>query len=262
MPDIIFAKTRTHYDSYQDFWKLVELSNFPTCYVDEIEPDSDHTYIFTPDNGETRNGWPGAKARIYHYQLEWETHPNDQNPLASGVAGKWTMDAWHARQIRARYVPIGSHPDLVHAPLNGRQDIHYDVALMAAMTHRRSWIAGEMQHKGLRLAPNAWGEHRHTVLTHSKAMVHIHQHDAIPGVAALRLALAAAYRLPVIIETCEDYGIFGHGDLLRCEYAYLADFTDMWVCRNETRILEDYGHALHQTLCVEHTFRKCIEAAV
>src|SRR5690606_2822228 len=117
MPSIIFARTCTPYDSYQDFWRLVELSGFPTCFVDEIDVDSNNVYIFSPNNGETTNGWPEGRARIIHYQLEWETHTNDSGPLPPGVSEKWTMDKWHAERIGARYVPIGSHPDLVHAPL-------------------------------------------------------------------------------------------------------------------------------------------------
>lgn len=262
MPDPIFARTRTPYDSYQDFWRLVELSGFPTCYADEIDASSAHTYIYTPDNGETINGWPDATARIIHYQLEWCTHPNDQNPMRPGVSERWTMDQWHARRIGAQYVPIGSHPGLVYEPLNGPQPKDYDLALLAYMSFRRQTIAGQLENKGMRLAPNAWGEQRHTVLTHSKAMLHIHQHDGVPGVAALRLAVGAAYKMPVITETCADYGIFNHRHLLSCDFDNLADFSLMWVHRNESRILEDYGMALYQLLCVEKTFRKCIEAAL
>lgn len=262
MPDIIFARPRTPYDSYQDFYRLVELSGFPLIYTDEIDAESDHTYIYSPANGDTRGGWPDAKARIIHYQLEWETHPNDQAPPDPGVAEKWTMDAWHARRIGARYVPIGSHPDLVNEPLNGPCETRYEVALMAYLSGRRQWLVAELERKGLRLAPNGWGMERHQTLRHTKAMLHVHQHDAIPGVAALRLAVAAAYRLPVITETCEDYGIFGHSTLLMCDYGNLAAFTENWTRRNETATLLDYGHALYQLLCTEQTFRRCIEAAV
>ena len=34
---IIFTRTRHTYDSYSDFWKLVELSGFNICFVDEID---------------------------------------------------------------------------------------------------------------------------------------------------------------------------------------------------------------------------------
>ncbi len=37
MAEITFVKTRHVYDSYTDFWRLVELSGFPTIYYDELD---------------------------------------------------------------------------------------------------------------------------------------------------------------------------------------------------------------------------------
>lgn len=281
MPDIIFARPRTPYDSYQDFLRLIELSGFPLIYTDEIDADSDNVYIYSPSNGDTRNGWPGAKARIIHYQLEWETHPNDQHPLDPGVSEKWTHDAWHAERIGARYVPIGSHPDLAGYWGLFRDDqgqpehvwVHYvhrykpeqpkyDVAMMAYMTNRRIYIQAEAERKGITFAPNAWEKKRCDLLNESRAMLHVHQHDDVPGVASLRLVVAAAYRLPVITETCADYGIFDNSTLLMSQYNYLVDFTESWLKPECAARLADYGEALHGLLCVEHTFRKVIEGAV
>jgi len=262
--DITFARSRHEYDSYTDFWRLIELSGYPLIYVDEIDPDSDHCYIFSPNNGETKAGWPGARARIIFYQLEWETHPNDSGPLPPGVAEKWTHDRWHAERIGARYVPIGSHPDLRYtltAQIEGWQNYH--TALMAYLgPPRRLRIHDQLIGRGLRLAPNAWGVERHHILTHSRSMLHIHQHDGIPGVASLRVALAAAYSLPYLSEQVADRGIFSHSNMLFSDYPHLADFAHTWLCRNESRILEDYGRALYQLLCVDKTFHKCIEAAL
>ena len=54
MSDPIFVKTRYHYDSYSDFWKLVELSGFKTVYIDEIDFSEECLYILSPMNGEYR----------------------------------------------------------------------------------------------------------------------------------------------------------------------------------------------------------------
>jgi hypothetical protein len=35
--DIIFARTRWNYESYVDYWDLVELSNFPIVWLDEMD---------------------------------------------------------------------------------------------------------------------------------------------------------------------------------------------------------------------------------
>jgi hypothetical protein len=93
-------------------------------------------------------------------------------------------------------------------------------------------------------------------------MLHIHQHDGIQTIAPQRWALAAAYGLPLITETLLDWGIFGYKHLLMSDYEHLPEFVKMWTRRNEARILEDYGRALHHLLCVERTFRANVEAAV
>lgn len=264
MSDPIFARTRHTYDSYQDFWGLVELSGFDTCYVDEIDPASDHTYIYTPNNGETANGWPDARARITWYQLEWETHPNDSGPLPPGVAAKWTMDKWHAERIGAQYVPIGSHADLrytLSVEIKGWDT--NDIALMAYMgPPRRAAMKYQLERCGLKIAPNAWGLDRHYLLDHSRSFVHVHQHEDIPGVAALRVALAAAYSLPYISEQVADRGIFSTSNMLFSDYAHLADFAEQWLTDDKSQMLADYGWALHQLLCVEKPFRHWIEAAL
>lgn len=261
MSDVIFARTRTNYDSYQDFWRLVKLSGYPTCYVDEIDADSDHTYIYTPSNGETREGWPGAKARIIHYQLEWEIHPNDQHPVDPGVSEKWTHDAWHAERIGARYVPIGGHSDLALTAATGDAP-QYDVAMMAYMTNRRLALRTQGERLGITFAPKGWGGERDTLLHQSRAMLHVHQHDQVPGVASLRFVVAAAYHLPVITETCANPGIFGKTHLLSADYNWLAEFTAKWLKAECQSRLADFAEALHGLLCEEQTFRKVIEAAV
>lgn len=276
MSDIIFTRSRTERDSYQDYYRLIELAEFPLVYVDEIEPDSDHCYIYSPSDGDTRNGWPGAKARIIHYQLEWETHPNDQHPTDPGVAEKWTHDAWHAERIGARYVPIGGHSGLTgsffslvegsgYLTADNPTFINhkkYDVAMMAYMTNRRIYLQAEAERKGITFAPKGWGEERHNILRQSRAMLHVHQHDGIPGVASLRFVVAAAYHLPVITERCENTGLFGKTHLLMADYPYLAEFTEMWLKPENCARLHDFGEALHGLLCKERTFRKVIEAAV
>lgn len=263
MSDIVFARTRHTYESYADYFRLIELSGFPLIYIDEIPQEGvkDNVYILTPANGEWQHGIQ-TDGKVIHYQLEWCTHPNDSPISPPGTSETWSMDKWQSERIGARYVPIGSHPGLVHEPLHGRCQPDYDVALLSYMTNRRKQAAYDLNMRGLRIAPNGWGSERHHILRRTSAMLHIHQHDDVPGVAALRLALAAAYQLPVITEACADYGIFTHTHLLMSDYANLADFVQMWTRRNEARILEDYGRALHSLLCVEKTFRKVIEAHV
>lgn len=256
MADVIFARTRHHYDSYTDFWRLVELSGYATCHADEIDPLSDNTYIVTPVNGEWQEGWKYPRARIILWDMEWR----EAAPVIPGVSEVWASDRWYAQQIGARYVLLGSHPGLVmDAP--AVRERRYDLALMAYLgPWRRNHLTTNMIRAGLTFAPNAWGEQRHQNLVSSLAMLHIHQHDQFPTIAPLRWALAAAYGLPLISESVADRGAFTARHFLSSEYANLVPFT----CRalQEFHALQEAGASLKQFLCYEHSFRAEVEAAL
>lgn len=259
MGDVIFARPRWEYDSYQDLYSLITLSGYPLIYVDEIDPASDNTYILTLHNGETLNGWPRAKARIILWDYEWRL--DGDYPQIPGLHEVWSPDAWYARQIHARFVPCGSHPGLMIGCATDERK--YDVAYLAYLTGRRNATHIELRERGLTVSPtSAWGNTRHAILTRSTAMLHVHQHDNIPTIAPLRVALAAAYSMPLIMETPGDKQPLGYSHALYSDWRNLPDFTAMWTRRNEAHILADYGRALHQHLCVHNTFRSYVEAAV
>ncbi len=256
MTAVIFARPRTNYDSYTDLYRLITLSGYPLIYCDEIDPASDNTYILTLRNGENEHGWPGdVKARIILYDLEWRLE-GDPPPMP-GVRETWAADSWYAAQIGARYVTLGSHPDLNLIP-GEEADKLTDVAMLAYMTNRRLAIAYQLAQRGLTIAGNAWGEERHRNLIGSRAMLHVHQHDHVATVAPQRFALAAAYKLPLVSETVCEPGPFA--DVVRfAEYGALADFTREALHRNG---LDDAGEALFRLLCVDKTFKRCIEEAL
>ncbi len=264
---VYFCKTRaddTGYESYTDFWRLVDLAGYPIIYVDEILASfsKSNTYIVTPLNGEWNKGWENPRARIIHFDLEWRDVNN--YPAIPGVAETWASDRWYADQIGAKYVPLGSDAALAKDyPTPDYIEPIYDVALMAYLgPPRRSAMFQRLRERQIKIAPNGWGETRHKALLSSKAMLHIHQHDGINTLAPLRVALAAAYRLPVITETCNDYGILGTQHRLVTDYQNMPAFVQDWTRLNSRHILTDYGGALHALLCRDYTFRKCVEAAL
>lgn len=257
MTDVIFARTRYHYQSYTDWHELIRLSGFPLIYADEINPDSDNIYIYGPDNGETLPGWPGARARIIHWQLEWSL----EAPLREGVRERWVGDNWYADQIHARYVPAGSHPNLNLRP-DERLPRAYDVAWMAYTPPRRGQILTDLNERGLRVAPNAWGEERHVTLLQSACMVHVHQWPEFPCLPPLRLALCAAYRLPLLCEMVYDDAPFAPWHLLKYRYGDLADYAARMTRHSPPEVLAEYGEALYQYLCVDNPFRKRVEGAL
>lgn len=271
MSNVYFVKTRTMlqphtYDGYKDLFRIAELSGYETCFINEVDPGGDNTYIITPLNGEWNHGWnPQPKAQIILWDLEWRLKESDykweESALETppGVSRVWASDKWYAGRINAEYVPLGSHAGLVENNLlNGEG---YDVALLAYLSGRRQTIAGELQDKHhLKLAPNAWNPERDAMLKSTTAMVHVHQHDRVATIAPLRFALAAAYKLPLISEQVEDRDLFDEC-VLFADYIALSHYTSVMVNRYP-EMLKAHGEALHEALCVQSNFKTFVEAAL
>jgi len=271
LSNIYFAQPRHYYQSYADFWRMVELSGFPVIYHDEINNlTRDDLVIFTPINGDNATGWPDAECTIilidleYHIPLDGVGQYNE-NIKRPGVKRIWLPDAWLARYhagVNAEYVLMGGHPGLNPEPAR-REPKTWDLAFPAYRdVYRRQVILQQMADCGLTIAPNGWGNERHEALLRSSAYLQIHQWDSVPAISPQRWAVAAAYSLPVISERLADSGAFGHTHMLSADYGELASFARTWTRVNEARVLEDYGRSLYQFLCVEHTFRRQIEANV
>lgn len=255
MSNVHFVRTRHHYDPYDDLFRLAELSGYSVIYIDEVDPQSDNCYIVTPVNGEWRHGWENPRARIVWWGFEWNTDGKHYCPPGCEA---WHIDSWQAKTTGVRYVPVGSHPGLNPSPEEVAKK--YDLAVLAYMPPRREQIAHDCREAGLSLSPySVWGDDRHYVLSRSRAMLYVHQEDVIRGVAGLRWALAAAYRIPVISEDVNDWGILPQP--LMMQYGQLATFAERMLhyC---PELIEQHGQALHQALCQDHTFRKVVEAAL
>lgn len=259
MSNIIFARPRHDYASYADLYRLIELSGFPLCFIDEIDPASDNAYVITILNGEVpADGYPDARARIALWDLEYHL---DGVPALPGVE-YWAADKWYAERIGARYVPMGSHPGL--CPERTPKQNVYDVAFIGYFdgVPRRQVIRKQLAAAGLHLSPLlAWGDERHAILRNSAAYLHVHQLENAPAIPPLRMVVAAAYALPVITEACSDAGMFKR-HILQADYGYLARATVVWTRQDWEKELLPRGMSLHQKLCVERTFRKSVEQAL
>jgi hypothetical protein len=263
--DIIFAQTRfdyrnpeNGYGSYHDFWRLVDLSNFPTCYIDEMDiDDPSKCYIFAPQNGEVHHvkedgndwfiDWKDAKAKIIFWNLEQSDYPR-----VPGVSEVWVSDKAFADLIGARYVLMGSHPGLMNYPPVERTG-RYDVIMLSYMTNRRLQMAKWLGEKGLSIAPNGWYEKRHKTLMQSRVMLHVHQNDKA-YVAPQRWALAAAYRLPVFSEVLDDSGDMGNFYTITSQYYEVPQALS--VSLESNGVLRYHGDALHQFLCFDRPFAR------
>lgn len=260
-----FVRTRHHYGTYDDLFKLAELSGYPVIYLDEIEQHDalGNVFIISPVNGEWLHWERGRyRGKLILWQLEWLQVDGNPPPLC--VDETWCSDAWEARRIGARYIPMGSHealpafrPEQPLAPV-------YDVAQISYQVYRRQEMSNKMHDLGLRLAPveNLWGVDRSQVLWHSRVMVHVHQHDNVRTVAPLRWCIAAAHRLPLITEAVNDAGIFNY-NVMHIDTQWLPGFVYAILnMQGAESILKTYAQLLHQKLCVDMPFRVSVERAL
>ena len=280
--EIIFALTRHEYQSYTDYKELVRLGGFDTCYVDQVDftrPDT--FYIVSPINGEWRphrdrhkTGRP-YNARVALWDLE---RPAGRGGLASYFAGAkellnhwyfdevWLSDRWLASEAhdqRIRFVPLGSHAEL--GTTERATKFEYDFAHLSYVgPHRRSSLYGQLAERNISLMPNGWGQERRDNLIKTKFMLNVHQDDS-PLIEPLRLALAAAYGMPVLSEKILDANPYTRQgethNIIQAEY-------DDLVGRAASLLNDDYGWHLamgrrsHALMCLDYTFSRVVREAV
>lgn len=272
MKDPVFARTRYNYNSYSDLWMLVELSGFKTCFTDQMDLEADLVYITSPINGEQRPHIKHQrgilkgpqKAKIIFWNLE---RPDSHKPeigieqsiydiyteIFQHVDAIWSSDRWMSgifRDKRSIFCEMGSHAglSLTERPHNG---FIYDLSHLSYMTYRRESFFGTLKLMGLKMAPKCWGAERDAVLHQSKAMLNVHQTEA-PICEPLRIAVAAAYRMPYITEFTRDLYPLEEGvTCLSAPYDKLANETLKWMKGD----LAGLGHALHDRLVKNWSFR-------
>lgn len=290
---IVFVQTRTHYDfrgepccvtgahsgSYSDFWDLVKVSGFPTCYVDEIRLDQDIAYITSPVNGETRPHLANErkrvadpKAKVIWWDLERPQHGGeDMHALAEEITAYfdeiWVSDRFYATLYRShpkvKFVVFGSDSRIAEQydlePMPTKQ---YDVIHLSAPSYTRYSVIGHLEvDNNIRVAGNCWRDLRHKRLLESRFMVNVHQ-TPVPMGEPLRFALAAAYKLPLISDRLSDpfpmvpTTHFRHAEREEMKSLILEMMTDPdenWA---------PMGQALHDLFCVKYNFAEQVRKAV
>lgn len=275
MCEPIFARTRYEYTSYSDFWKLVELSKFETCYVDQMDLESDQIYITSPVNGEHRPHVShrrstlksAQQARIVTWMLERPVNTDSASVMRSQLRtlaedvlkfseAVWISDRYVASiEPRFTYVELGSHPEFSAGPKHPPQ---HDVAHMSCSVPRRDAIFSQLS-KSMRVAPNAWGSQRDQILRETRAMVNVHQ-DESKICEPLRIAVAAAYKLAYLTEECHDvYPLVDGVTCFSAPYGLLQDAIHHWTAGGD---LVGMGERLYDRLCVKSDFRKGVMNAL
>ena len=271
MNDPILVATRHHYDSYEDFWELVRLSGFRVCHVDEVRLDAGETFIVTPCNGEfvphftnERVRVPESNSRLIWWCLERPDAPRPSKPLPETVDEIWLLidAAWvsdrsvAALDSRVTHVVLGGHKDLrARAP----EQPLYDYCHLSYAWGRRADILRFIQARGLREAPNGWGDEKARILSSSRLLINAQQYP-MGVIAPLRFALAASHRLPVLTERVGDPypHVIGH-DLAQADYDQLPAMAADLLGPHNNELRRNLGNNLYETLCEKWTFRHGIE---
>lgn len=269
--DIVFAKTRYHYDSYVDFWTLVELSGFETCYVDEIDIAKPRVYIVTPMNGEwvphiDNQAGKLHNAHLVHWCLERPSgsgsvynyaKSNRAYLYARQLDDVWVSDRGLASETMFRFVVLGSNHGLGEPGGNKL----YDIVHMSYITDRRARIYNEVVERGGTVAPNSWPwENRDALMKASRFALNVHK-DSYPFQEPLRLALFAAYGLPILTEAMndawpwnEDVCVFrGYDGIVGNLFQMIGNPYQRW---------KEMGLQARDYMCNIHNFRKMVLAGV
>lgn len=278
---IKFVKPEWDYDSYVDFWRLVELEMLPYCSIKDVDlHNKDITYILTPYNGEWKEFMDGKTEDVQAELVLW----NLERPGGSGGLGNYTrsnmelIDAGYFHRIIVsdrnlandtgfHFVPLGTHEGL-GGPISIEKYKTYDLIHLSCFTHYRSMLFStpETPRKellGLRIAPNAWGKNRNRFLLNSKAMLSVHQ-DGLPYCEPLRLSLASAYGLILIWEECDTFPYhtrqFSLG-ALRSQTGLVEVFSEFreWLLGRWFEDIEDNFLECRKYMLDNYTFYKCLK---
>ena len=269
MTDITFVRTRHFYQSYTDFFRLVELAGFPTIFTDELDVSQDGVFITCPMNGEWRphvdnQSHKPRNAHLILWNLERPSgsagsvgnyaRSNRELIYQRHVDEVWCSDRRMADETQLRFVILGSHPEL------GQPNEEKKLAFchMSYEVPRRTNIYKYFTPESI--GPNCWPPERDEILRQSKFALNIHQ-DIHPFQEPLRLALFAAYGLPIISETILDMYPWSDETMVTARY-------DDLVGRLRTGLTEDYesyremGLRARQRMTEEFEFGKMVREAV
>lgn len=260
--NIVFARTRTHYDSYIDRNRLIELSGFPLRYIDEIDYQrADQVVIVSPDNGE-RDNIPRRESRqstVVHWNLERpssaERVPED-DPIYDET---WVSDRALAESYGARYVFLAGHRAFGEFAFL-RKDTDF-ISLCANFGRRVEPLYYLRKEFTCADNPNGtWHEERNDALKRSWCLVNIHQ-DTERWHEPFRFLVAASYCLPIISERCANTGYF-----VERRHYLAGELSDLPALVRTVRANPSEWYrmaaAAWRLVCCDHTFRGEVELAV
>lgn len=269
--DPVFVFPDKDYPSYTDVRRLVELSGFDARTASEIEwggwNNVAQTFIIlSPEQPKAYADLSAMSqhARVIWWSLEYGGEYEPQIDTTGQYFDEvWASDPAWAKAHGAKMVVMGSHPDL--KTNYGKPALtRWQVTMLAYMTPRREVV--QRQLADLRWAESehlypGYGEDRDYTLMYTDLMLHVHQRDDTHAIAPQRIALAAAYQLPLICEYVADAGEYERY-LPFVKYENLNGEVRSQLAMLETGSPQARAERLHAWLCVENTFRMSVEKAL
>jgi hypothetical protein len=276
MNDPVFVRSGRTYASYTDFWRLVELSGFKTVEATKADLQKDETYIWAAFDQEFMEllgeAPPGKRrAKVVFWYLERpdanlrpgmdpeETFRKAVTEILGWADSIWVSDRqFQVMDKRTVFSVLGSHPGLCEQEKGPSK---YDIVHMSQATPRRALLLEELRKRSLVIGANAWGDERARTLSSAQLMLVIDRVDGLKVASALRWALAAAYRLPIVSESVQDpYPLVRNISIMTAPYGELARLVMDILPRSE--LLDEIADAAWRTLCEEWTFRKGVMDAL
>lgn len=229
MSKTIFVKTLGNggviRPSYTDYWTMIEMWEYETCILGEIDFESDNIYIIAPDSMDVytflnQDFVMERKCKLVLFHIEWpewlpngELHGAHINRYYDEV---WVCDMYYYKLLSAKhgtdkvkYMFLGGHPDFGNPNYKSRS-IEYDFVHLMYVHGPRAQKMKILTQNGLTMAPNGWGAQREQVLCSSRWGLHLQQLP-FPVIAPQRFMLFASYGLPIVSDYCANpypYKIF------------------------------------------------------
>ncbi len=244
------------YPSYADLRRLIRLAQYDTVSSAEAKwNDPSETFIIVTPEPFQCPAHAKAKAIFWNFEYGGMYAPRPESYEGCEL---WSADQGWASAHNAKYVALGSDARLAGERVDGEK---YDLTMLAYMTARRQAIKRSLSE--FRWTPDYPGNFaaRNAVLWNTRLMLNVHQNEGVNAVAPQRLALAAAYHLPVITEAMEDMAGSHVDDYAFASYALLADEVRQWLA-SDTSFSKEQRNSLYNWLCVENTFATLLEAGL
>ncbi|MCR4307720.1 MAG: hypothetical protein NUV80_04095 [Candidatus Berkelbacteria bacterium] len=231
------------YDSYDIIYQLIRLSEFETCELDEVKPESKNIYIFPINNGNVAACCERPhKARYILWNIEIPGQVEVRCP--DYMDEMWVSCQYFYSLIpeKKKFVPLGGHPGLIKEPFTVKK---WDFCHLSYIYGKRAEQVAKLESEGFTMAPIGWGEVRDDSVACSRWGLCLHQH-AVPALSPQRMTLFACRKLPIVIEECDPYPY---------QVVKLQDFN---------RGL-DFSSIIEQNFILfteKYTFRNMVEAAL